>query len=1079
MTAGCYKKNADGTYDAIATCFNAAGLPGQTCDATTCVNAETGGTWGDLAAVAATDCGAITCAANEYSNVAPAANKHLSTEVCTACPAGTSSPAGVAGTAGGDASLAVTAAHCVAWMCPENYHRMNNYCVACVTGKYIAAATSVGADTVCAAKNCNGATDQRVVNGACAPCQAGTAAVVSPGTRNTWVAEPTAGACATTAALGTARTGTDCGVNNNLACTNKINCEASAATPATWTPGSCVDKKTGAARTGTDCAVGNAATCVNKANCNAAAAAPALWLSAGQAKGSLKGIGRLAAGDANGNFLGNKLLGVETGDATAANLDCAPITCKAGSVANGNTNAYGEAVVSNVCVPCPAGTTLRDSANTADKQAATGLAVAQTTGYLTHGVFAINGGNLDALYGGGAGGSTAAKGLDKCFAQTCTAQQQVKDHVCVACDAGKWNKRGLALFTTAVNAPCASVETCGAHQYRAATGRCLVRSTGVVAAGSHANLAACIAADALNIWSYCTSCPSTCIASATYVSAGTTSYSAGDVISGNNCGAAKNTDCTIKANCVHANVGGVWSGSFRQLLGTAANSRGAVKLSTDASETASVCATQCNENEYVDVTGTTSCFPDASISTASEDSPVGGAAGNQNEAACIALAGSTFHPKCTACADGEIRGNKDYPHISGATVCYNHKCPAGYAINGKKCMKCAAGKTIARALSGDGDGADETCTPTLCKKDFAVKSHVCTACPAGKSISYSGTNGVGVAGAAGDASLTDTTCHATVCNVDYHVVDIGSGVLRCRKCSAWQTRPAGDSTGGAGAAATSCVDRTCANLNEYAQDDTGHTCATCPVWEGPNTALQARGTVKAASAVKCVEITCAADEYIVITGTCATKDGGGARAGNDCGADNQQPCASKASCEASAAAPAAWTKTGATCTACATGTKLAAASLSATQASTKCANTAKTGITLDATCDADHFVENHKCKKCATGKSRAAGDDPNSNVDTACAYSVTPLAHGEGTDPHDTLCLANFHVQNFACVECPGGTTNNAGDDPHHYDTTCQKTLCKVNEYVKAHVCTPCSAAHGHTTNTAGDDASGADTTCY
>merc|ERR1711865_572693 len=58
----------------------------------------------------------------------------------------------------------------------------------------------------------------------------------------------------------------------------------------------------------------------------------------------------------------------------------------------------------------------------------------------------------------------------------------------------------------------------------------------------------------------------------------------------------------------------------------------------------------------------------------------------------------------------------------------------------------------------------------------------------------------------------------------------------------------------------------------------------------------------------------------------------------------------------------------------------------------------------------------------------------------------------------------------FACVACAGGTTNNAGDDPHHYDTTCQKTLCKVNEYVKAHVCTPCSAAHGHTTNTLGDD---------
>jgi hypothetical protein len=71
-------------------------------------------------------------------------------------------------------------------------------------------------------------------------------------------------------------------------------------------------------------------------------------------------------------------------------------------------------------------------------------------------------------------------------------------------------------------------------------------------------------------------------------------------------------------------------------------------------------------------------------------------------------------------------------------------------------------------------------------------------------------------------------------------------------------------------------------------------------------------------------------------------------------------------------------------------------------------------------------------------------------------------------------------VKDFACVKCPDGTTNEAGDDPHHYDTTCQKTLCKVNEYVKEHACTPCEkVGESFLSNTAGDDASGGDTKCY
>jgi len=213
----------------------------------------------------------------------------------------------------------------------------------------------------------------------------------------------------------------------------------------------------------------------------------------------------------------------------------------------------------------------------------------------------------------------------------------------------------------------------------------------------------------------------------------------------------------------------------------------------------------------------------------------------------------------------------------------------------------------------------------------------------------------------------------------------------------------------------------------------------------------------------------------VVTGDCGTTAGGNEKNTLfNCGADNQSPCTTKANCEASADVKGFWTKKTAVCKACAVGTSHAAdTSLSAAQASTVCTNDAATGETYTAVCAVDQFVKNHVCTACATGKSRAAGDDPNSNIDTACANSVTPVAHG-------ALCAVDEYVHNFACVQCAAGTTNNAGDDPHHYDTVCQATKCKANEYVKEHVCTACEAVGvSLLTNTAGDDASGADTKCY
>jgi hypothetical protein len=351
-------------------------------------------------------------------------------------------------------------------------------------------------------------------------------------------------------------------------------------------------------------------------------------------------------------------------------------------------------------------------------------------------------------------------------------------------------------------------------------------------------------------------------------------------------------------------------------------------------------------------------------------------------------------------------------------------------------------------------------------KDHYVSSNVCTQCAIGTSIN-----------AGGDASGSDTVCHATVCDAGYYVSS-----NKCVKCAAGTTRAGGDLVTGVN---TVCTAEKCATANEYVKAD--KTCAPCPVGTSAYSSAQSRATPSTSS---CTAVKCLKDEYVKITGTCAdTATPANNRAGNNCGATNLEACtSSKAVCEASAAVPATWTKATAVCTACPTGwTRTAGDNLATAPATTTCTDPASEGGPYKPTCLLNHFVKNHVCTPCVaapgvndgTSKTRPAGDDPNSNVDTACANSATPLPHGQHGTGHDTLCLKNFHVQNFACAACPAGTTNAAGDDPHHFDTVCHKTLCKVNEYVNTHVCTPCSAAHGHTTNTAGDDASGADTTCY
>jgi hypothetical protein len=142
-----------------------------------------------------------------------------------------------------------------------------------------------------------------------------------------------------------------------------------------------------------------------------------------------------------------------------------------------------------------------------------------------------------------------------------------------------------------------------------------------------------------------------------------------------------------------------------------------------------------------------------------------------------------------------------------------------------------------------------------------------------------------------------------------------------------------------------------------------------------------------------------------------------------------------------------------------------------------------------ATCAANFHVVNHLCTACPTGYTNAAGDDPNTSVNTYCdAPSAAALLK-------HSACAANEHVKDHLCAACPVGTTNAAGDDPHYFDTECTATICSENQHVSCTtvagppavttcVCAACPAVAGadagiHLTNTAGDDCSkGVSTQC-
>lgn len=106
------------------------------------------------------------------------------------------------------------------------------------------------------------------------------------------------------------------------------------------------------------------------------------------------------------------------------------------------------------------------------------------------------------------------------------------------------------------------------------------------------------------------------------------------------------------------------------------------------------------------------------------------------------------------------------------------------------------------------------------------------------------------------------------------------------------------------------------------------------------------------------------------------------------------------------------------------------------------------------------------------------------NVDGAVGDAGSP-----DNDAGPFVCQENERVESNACVACPEGSSNPAGDDATGDDTACAcnagtvadgmmciPILCDVDQWVnELHLCVSCPA---NSTNEANDDASGVDTRC-
>jgi hypothetical protein len=426
---------------------------------------------------------------------------------------------------------------------------------------------------------------------------------------------------------------------------------------------------------------------------------------------------------------------------------------------------------------------------------------------------------------------------------------------------------------------------------------------------------------------------------------------------------------------------------------------------------------------------------------------------------------------CKKCAMGKTRTAGDAIVMSGValpaggaapvtgaygapdlTQCATVYCPENTHRDGKgTCCACAAGKqrtpwsfaiadgapddldSTAWAASQAATGAAEACHDVICGKDQyntgKAGGYTCAACPAGQTNPE------------GDLASADApgSCSLPACGLIagiYHRWDHTASA--CVACKIWET--SNEATHTDAGASTTCAPLTCA-VNQYVANDDDHTCTACPTGK-----TAAAGTSRALPS-HCDVTYCAANEFV----------------------NSQTECSACPVGTTSVAMP-----------------RTAAAKAVGVNA---CTNSGTDDFHPLATCAANFHVVNHLCTACPTGYTNAAGDDPNTSVNTYCdAPSAAALLK-------HSACAANEHVKDHLCAACPVGTTNAAGDDPHYFDTECTATICSENQHVSCTtvagppavttcVCAACPAVAGadagiHLTNPAGDDCStGVSTQC-
>ena len=103
----------------------------------------------------------------------------------------------------------------------------------------------------------------------------------------------------------------------------------------------------------------------------------------------------------------------------------------------------------------------------------------------------------------------------------------------------------------------------------------------------------------------------------------------------------------------------------------------------------------------------------------------------------------------------------------------------------------------------------------------------------------------------------------------------------------------------------------------------------------------------------------------------------------------------------------------------------------------------------------------------------SASGCPNDACSTTSDCTSFLVCDNNVCSPPPNICRQNQHASGGACVACPAGKTNAAGDSVSS-DTACDPTLCQENHHVVNHACQPCALG----TRPAGDDASGDDTQC-